>query len=254
MVVDSSDDGTAATIRSRWPDVDLIVLPTRTLPGRARNLAAERARTDLLAFLDADCAPVPGWLDALVDGLGPDDVGVAGAIGNGTPSSPVGTAGWLLEFSEWHPGRRGRPGHAASATLLVRRSDFMAAGGFREDLFPGEDTYLTRPWAAAGRLAFAPSARVDHANRTGVADYLRHQRLLGRCFAELCASSAFPHSRFGRRPWALAGGVLRVAALTLRLRGLPRDLATAAALSPLLLAGLFSWTTGVWSEAGRRRP
>src|SRR5690242_8535444 len=35
-------------------------------PAVARNLGARQANADVLVFLDADTAPEPGWLDALL--------------------------------------------------------------------------------------------------------------------------------------------------------------------------------------------
>ena len=252
VVVDSSADGTADEIRRRWPVVEVRSLCERTLPGRARNLGASDAGTDLLVFLDADATPAPGWLDQLVAALSDDCAAVAGAIGNGTPRSSVGTAGWLLEFSDWLPRQTARRvAHAASASLLVRRTDFLLAGGFPEGLWPGEDTVLTYPWGSSGRLCFAGMAVVDHANRTGVREFLAHQHALGVAFARVCAQTTFPHRRFGRRPWALLGGALRVAALVRRVWRRPHERSRALAVSHVLLLGLVAWTCGVWTGSGR---
>jgi len=39
-------------------------------PGAARNTGLAAADTPLVAFLDSDCAPGPGWLDALLPHFG----------------------------------------------------------------------------------------------------------------------------------------------------------------------------------------
>jgi glycosyltransferase involved in cell wall biosynthesis len=247
VVVESSGDtALRAAIAERWPVVDVLAMAERTLPGRARNLGVARTSGDVLVFLDADCTPRPGWLDALVAPF--DDTprinAVGGAIDNGTPGDVVGTASWLLEFSEWLPGATRRPGHAASANLAVRRSAFPAQG-FDEALWPGEDTVLTRPIAEAGALAFAPTAVVRHANRTAVRELLRHQRRLGVAFARAAAIVHVPHGRFARFPLSVIAAPLRLLAVVTRSArhgGLRADLLRTF---PLLVAGLIAWEAGV---------
>lgn len=250
IVVESTGDATADEIGRRWPSVGVLAKESRTLPGAARNEAARLSTSELLVFLDADSTPDERWLETMIDALAPGQVAVAGAIENGTPDSAVGTAGWLLEFSDWLPNRPRKIRHAASASLLVRRDAFEEAGGFREDLFPGEDTLLTHPWAAAGRLGFAPGAAVRHQNRTTTTEFLRHQRRLGEAFVVVCESTTFPHRRFARRPLASTAGLLRLGAVLLRVRHTPRRLVAPPQVPLLILAGLAWWTSGVWRAAG----
>jgi glycosyltransferase involved in cell wall biosynthesis len=250
IVVESSGDGRAAELARDAPWARVIVLPARALPGAARNTACLLARGELIAFTDADSVPVPGWLDELDGALGPGVDAVAGAVLNGTPRNPVGTAGYLLEFVEWIPGRRGPPLHAATCSLLVRRDALEASGGFRTDVWPGEDTILTFAFGASGRLAFAPAARVRHLNRTGLRAFLRHQRLLGAAFAEVCASVDFPRGRLVHPGLTLIVPGLRLFGLDFRLRHHPRQAAAAAALSPLLALGAVAWAVGL--AEGRR--
>lgn len=205
IVVDSSGEHSGSELEARWPWVRFLLLPERTLPGHARNLGAREVQGDWLAFLDADAIPEPDWLDELERASSADIDAVAGSVANGTPGSAVGTAGYLLEFANWLPAARGNLLHGASCNLLVRRTAFDERGGFVEDVFPGEDTIFTLPLARQGRLAFAPSARVRHVNRTSMRDYLRHQRRLGAAFAEVCARVDFPHRAMGRPALAPLG-------------------------------------------------
>jgi GT2 family glycosyltransferase len=250
VVVESSGDGSANTTQERFPWARIYGLPRRVLPGRARNLGAALARGDVFAFLDADAVPQPGWLHGLLEKLGEDVDAVAGAVINGTPESVVGTAAWLLEFSDWLPGRRTPLQHAASCNLLVRRATFEAAGGFREDIFPGEDTILTFPIAASGRLGFAPAAQVRHHNRTTWREFLRHQRRLGRSFVHACRATPSPHRMFSRWPLAPLSGPVRVAPLAWRLAPQPREWVLAFRSCHAIVAGLIAWTVGVLREDG----
>ena len=61
VVVDSGDDGTAALVAERFPDVTLVRADERRYPGAARNLGIARARGTLIGFVDADCVAAPDW-------------------------------------------------------------------------------------------------------------------------------------------------------------------------------------------------
>jgi glycosyltransferase involved in cell wall biosynthesis len=247
VVVDSSGLEHAAQLERAQPWVRVIGLPDRVLPGEARNLGADAARGSLLAFLDADALPGPTWLTGLRASLADAEgaAAVAGAVHNGTPNDAVGTTSYLLEFSEWTPGRRGPPPHGATCNLLVERTAFEAAGGFCEDVWPGEDTILTVPWGRAKRLLFAPEAPVWHLNRTALGDLLRHQYRLGRSFPAVCDRVDFPHGRFSRWPLLVFAPGLRFGALARRLSNQPALLREATRVSPLLGLGLAAWTAGV---------
>jgi mycofactocin glycosyltransferase len=252
VLVESSGDPGEEEVQGRWPWLRLISVPERALPGRARNIGVSAAHGASIAFVDADAVPEPGWLDALEQALTPEVDAVAGAVLNGTPRSAVGTAGYLLEFADWMPERRGRVEHAATCNLLVRREALVESGGFREDLEGGEDTIFTFPLGRAGRLAFAPRARVQHLNRTCWRAYFRKQRRLGGSFAAVCASVEFPHGWLARPLLAPAAFVFRLVALGRRLLPHPAALARALVLLPILAAGTLAWVAGLAASGGRR--
>ncbi|MGH3114527.1 MAG: glycosyltransferase, partial [Gaiellaceae bacterium] len=206
---------------------------------------AAHSEGDLLAFLDADAIPDPEWLDELERALTPGIDAVAGSVANGTPRSRVGTAGYLLEFADWLPSARGPLLHAVTCNLVVRRETFDELGGFHEDVFPGEDTIFTFPLARRGRLAFAPNARVRHLNRTGLREFLRHQRRLGVAYAHVCARVDFPHRWTGRPVLAPLGVPFRLAALTRQLYGHHSEALQAVRLLPVLTLGLIAWASGL---------
>ncbi len=252
VLIESSGTFTSEELARRWPWARIVALRERTLPGRARNLALDEARGELFAFTDADAVPEPGWLDALEEALGPEVDAVAGSVLNGTPKSAVGTTGYLLEFVEWVPGRKGKPRYGVTCNLLVRRDAFERVGGFPAEVWPGEDTIFTFRLAEQGRLGFAPRARVRHLNRTGLRDFVRHQYRLGTSFSEVCQYIAFPNRRFTRLPFAPVAGILRLPSLGLRLarwKALPR---ANPALLPLVLLGACTWSAGLTSAAMRR--
>jgi len=256
ILVDSS--GGSRKLAEEWPWVQVRTVPQRILPGRARNLGVTIAQADLLAFLDADTIPEPGWLDELVRALAPGLDMVAGAVLDGTPDSPWGSVGYMLEFLEWVPERALPIRHAAGCNLLMRRTAFDRAGGFPEDLWPGEDTVLTVPFGARGTLAFAPAARVTHLNRTGLRSVLAHQRRLGASWVEVCARVAIPGRSLGAPRLAALAVLGRLYALIFQLRCYPRAYRRLVRHGPRFAAALVAWGVGVsrpaaatWSGSAR---
>lgn len=57
-------------------------------PAAARNLGIARTESELVAFLDDDCAPAPDWLTLLVAPFAADDEGRLGGVGARVLSEP----------------------------------------------------------------------------------------------------------------------------------------------------------------------
>ncbi len=66
---DGSTDATARVVAERFPEARLLRLPPRG-SAAARLSAIAEARAPRIAFLDADCVPDPGWIDAALGGEG----------------------------------------------------------------------------------------------------------------------------------------------------------------------------------------
>ena len=244
VLVESSGDASQQELAERWPWARVLAPKERMLPGSARNLAARDAQGELLAFTDADALVEPEWLDELERGLTDDVDGVAGAVLNGAPQSAVGTADYLLEFSDWLPGRRNRVLHGATCNLLLR-SAVLDGAGFPEDVWPGEDTIVTFRLGAQGRLAFAPRARVRHVGRTRFSDFLDHQSALGAAFAKVCETVEFPYRSLARPRYGPLLPFFRLARFGSRVRGNSAATKDALRVSPWIAAGAIAWSTGL---------
>jgi GT2 family glycosyltransferase len=173
LVVDNaSDDGSWDEAEGR-PGVRVLRNDENVGFGRACNQAAREAAGRHLVFLNFDCEPHDGWLDALVQAA--DDDPSAGAVQavilhqDGT----VNTAGNELHYLgfSWAPHAQTPPTGppfevtvGSGAGLLVPRVCFEHVGGFWEAMFLYcEDTDLSWRLRLAGyRVLAAPGAQVQH--------------------------------------------------------------------------------------------
>jgi GT2 family glycosyltransferase len=156
LVVDNaSDDGTPAVVRRLFPGVGLIVL-RRNIGPAARTVGVEAAQTPYIAFADDDSWWRPGALaraEKTFDGHPPVAV-VAGRtlVGRDHSEDPINEAMRASPLGR----APGLPGPSVLGFLacgsLVRRSAFLAVGGFRESVMGFEETPLAvelvrRGWA-----------------------------------------------------------------------------------------------------------
>lgn len=138
-------------------------------PAAARNSGWRTADTELVAFLDADVRPEPGWLDPLLRHFeDPDVVALAPRVRSRPGTSLLaryeGTRSSLDLGDTAAPVRPGgRVGYVPSAALVVRSSALREHGGFDERMRFGEDVDLVWRLAAAGRqVRYEPAAVVHH--------------------------------------------------------------------------------------------
>jgi mycofactocin system glycosyltransferase len=141
-------------------------------PAAARNAGLAAATTPLVAFLDSDVVPEPGWLPPLLARFA--DPAVALAAPRIVALPPV--TGWLAAYEAVRSSLdmgpdpapvvpRSRVAYVPSAAMLLRRD--AAGRGFDEDMLVGEDVDLVLRLHAAGwRLRYEPASRVAHDHRT----------------------------------------------------------------------------------------
>jgi glycosyltransferase involved in cell wall biosynthesis len=161
IVVDNgSRDGTALAAERAGVVTRLVRRARGEGPGAARNAGAEAATGSVLAFLDADCRPAPGWLAAGVRACADADL-VQGRV-LPDPAADLGPFDRTLSVGDAH-------GLFESANLFVTRSWFDLVGGFPAGLEGtgeapfGEDvSFGWRAVRAGARTAFCDGALVYH--------------------------------------------------------------------------------------------
>jgi GT2 family glycosyltransferase len=167
--------------------VRIIGLPAN-LGAAARTVGARLATTRFVAFCDDDAWWEPGSLAAAADRLDADpQIGLVAArilVGPEATLDPTSELMGRGRLDEWlrpsTAGPRGVTGFLACAAM-VRRSAFLAVGGFEPHLHIGaEEELAALDLADAGwKLVYLPQAVVRHfpSDRRDVA---ARQRMLGR--------------------------------------------------------------------------
>lgn len=245
---------TAAAAAGR-PATTLVSHPAPRGPAAARNTGSRKATTSVVAFLDADCEPSPGWLPTLLGHLADPGVGaVAPRVVTRQP--PAARASRLAAYEALRsPLDLGtapaavRPGspvaYVPSAALLVRREALAAVGGFDETLRVGEDVDLVWRLRRAGwSVRYEPGALVGHPPRPHLGAWLTQRWRYG--------TSAAPLTR--RHPGALAPAALSPwsgAAWALAAAGHPLAGAGLAAAGAVRLGRRLRSLDHPWREAAR---
>ena len=237
IVDDGSSDGTVQAAR----DAGAVVVrmdPARGggNPAAARNRGAAAATGDPLIFLDADCMPAPGWMEAILAAHENGAVVVGGSL-DLAPGLPATArldyyCGWYLIHSRRPPGW---VPHHPPPNLSVRAEPFRSTRGFMEEQ-PFSYTNEERAWQAelreAGhRIWFEPRAIAYHRNRPGLGNLLRRNYRWAYTAVE-------GKSRFG----------------TARMAWLYRYPRLLVAAGPILAFAHTAYIAGCWVRARRIEP
>jgi GT2 family glycosyltransferase len=188
IVVDNwSSDATPALVRRHHPAVTAVALPAN-FGAAARTVGARLATTPWVALCDDDSWWDPGSLEA-ADGLLSGDPRIAllaarvvvEPAGSTDPTSELMARGARDEWLRPAPaGRRGVTGFLACAAVL-RRSAFLAAGGFcAHFVIGGEEELVSVDLAASGwKLVYAPELTARHRPSVRRQAGARSRRIVG---------------------------------------------------------------------------
>lgn len=196
VVVDNNSTDRTVEIARRSPVVGQVVTERRPGSYAARNAGWRACSGDLVAFTDVDCAPDPGWLSALVSGLGGGVDLVGGAIVPAAPPPGPWAAWWAAYDRTMYLDQDDNVrenGFAATANLLVRRQVLEELGGFDDALASGGDAYFGRRATGAGhQLGWAADAIVLHTPRSSLRATWALWRRLGKGYGDLATRGEWP--------------------------------------------------------------
>jgi GT2 family glycosyltransferase len=197
--------------------------PGKLGAGGARNYATRHTKADFYAFLDSDCIPKSNWLQELISAFEafPD----AAACGGPNEAAPDATAFQkayeaFYAFVSRHFVGRPYSGHETvevphnpSRNVCYRAKVFKDVGGFRSDLFPGEDMALDLELRRQGhRLYFNPQASVFHYGPKDFKEFRRTMFAFGKIQGEFVKKRGIERKLqiVGLLFWLMAAAALMV--------------------------------------------
>ena len=166
------------------------IIPTGPIkPGAKRNIGAQHAQGEILAFIDDDAYPALDWLKNALKYFEDEKVAALGGPGL-TPFDDsfwqqVSGAMYLSWFAganpeRFYPGKKRFLDDWPSMNFLIRKNDFLAVGGFAENFWPGEDTALCHNLVKAGKkIIYCPDVLVYHHRRKNLAEHLNQAGQFG---------------------------------------------------------------------------
>lgn len=246
IVVDNGSTDGSADVNVMGRDVEIIRTGENLGFGRACNLAARRARSPFLLFLNPDAELRAGALDgalAFIAAPEHEDVGVVGIrlvgrdgeahrhcarfptwrnfIGNSLGLTRIARRWFapvtMVEFDHLSS----RPvDHVMGAFYLIRRELFDALGGFDEDFFVYlEDLDLSRRAVAAGAGVFYLADVAAYHKQGGTSEQVKAHRL----FYALQSNIIYAFKHLPRsHAWGIAGVTLLVEPFSRMMRALAR--------------------------------
>ncbi len=227
VVDDASPDAAATKQIAERHEARFVALADNCGPAGARNAGLALVHTPLVAFVDSDCVPAPGWLEPLLGHFEDPVVGAVAPRVVPAPGPPARNAADPVQAYEAVRSsldrgsaeglvRRGSPiPYVPSAALVVRVAVASGTGLFDPTLRGGEDVDLVWRLADAGwDVRYVPASTVEHDGPATLGEFLARRAFYG--------TSAAPLSR--RHAGALA----------------PADIS--------------AWSLAVWLLAAKRRP
>ncbi|WP_410633134.1 mycofactocin biosynthesis glycosyltransferase MftF [Amycolatopsis sp. cmx-4-83] len=216
VVDDGSEDPAAIAGVAAAHGAELVRRDVNGGPGAARNTALDHVPTELVAFVDSDCVPAPGWVeplaahfaDPLVAAVAPRVCPLAADTAAGRYTRAASSLDLGDRPARVAPGTR--TSYVPTAALVVRRSALVEAGAFDPALRVGEDVDLVWRLHAAGyRVRYAPDVTVGHHEPETWRALLGRRARYGTSAAPLAKRHPGALAPLGLHPWpALTVGAL----------------------------------------------
>lgn len=165
-----------------------IIISGRASPSRARNIGAAAAQGDIIAFIDDDAYPAPDWIEKAQEIFRDASIGAVGGPSlvphAATFFQRVSNKVYELSSAKTGP-RYGRSPRQEiddwpTCNFFVRKTHFVATGGFNEENWGGEDTQLCYGLVKAGvRMISDPDLIIYHHPRKTLRQHLRQTYFWG---------------------------------------------------------------------------
>lgn len=173
IIVDNGSTDNSIRLVRNYDMVRLLGKPGITI-GALRNLGAEVAKGDILAFIDADCVICRDWRDYVVDSLKRPAV-----VACGSKYDLPANADWIEKA--WFSQKKHTSGPVSyinSGNLAINKTIFLQVGGFDEKLVTGEDAELGWRLNSKGYLVLEnPSIKAIHlGNPKDIISFYKKQR------------------------------------------------------------------------------
>ena len=186
------------------PDTKIRVIPTgKVRPAEKRDRGVQESNSDIVAFLDDDAYPESDWLSNAARHFDDRSVAAVGGPGMTPPDDNLRKkiSGWIYEsplisskyIYRYRPTKLQDVDDYPTSSLILRKSDFIEAGGFNTKYWPGEDTILCLKLTheLGRRIVYDPEVQVYHHRRDIFGPHLRqiksyalHRGFFARKFPE----------------------------------------------------------------------
>ncbi|MBL0225277.1 MAG: mycofactocin biosynthesis glycosyltransferase MftF [Geobacteraceae bacterium] len=179
IVVDDGSSDDSAQVARQFGALLVTSGGTGRGPAAARNVGAARAGGEILAFIDSDCSASKEWLNELIPAFNNPAMAAIGGQVDGMCSASI-VDRYESVMSSLSLGAHERVGSSGSDTfylpscnLLVRRSAFRSAGGFKDGMHVGEDVDLTWRLRDMGwTISYLPAGNVLHEHRSTIRSFM----------------------------------------------------------------------------------
>lgn len=208
LLVDDGSTHDIAGIAADFPQVRYVRQDHAGLSA-ARNMGADLATGEILAYTDDDCIVDEDWLAFLATGF--DDPMWVAAGGPNIPPPPRNRTEAVVAAAPGAPAHvllsDIEAEHLPGCNLAIRKTALAAIGGFRLHYeVAGDDVDVCwRLRETGGKLRFVPGAMVWHHRRYTVSAYFRQQRGYGRAEALLMKDHPERFGTLGGARWL--GGI-----------------------------------------------
>lgn len=198
VVDDGSTDGTAEAVGCSFPEVQVI---TKENSGadNSRNDGIRSANGEIIAFIDADCVAVAGWLQNIVHRLQRSNAYLVGGRITHRGSLAERIIG-VSDFGEFQ-GSEKRYVHNIPTCNMAGKRDIFNRFQFHAELGIGGDVlFCNSIRKAGGKIFYDPAIEVEHRPATTMGEFWKRACRYGESFVLLRRLQPdLPYSVFVRR-------------------------------------------------------